>query len=426
MIDRYSQKDIAKIWNEKSKFNYFLKVELALIKAREHDFIPSGTSDKIKNYVKINTKRIKEIEEETRHDIIAFCTHITEQIPKKLARFFHYGVTSSDIIDSALTLQIHDSLKIIIKDVEALLDILKNKATQYQYQICMGRSHGIYAEPMSLGQKFLSFYAELSRRLKDLESFLKTELTVQASGSVGNYALISPVIEHNFSEILGFPREELSTQIIPRDRIAKLIMINSLVAAAIERMAVEIRHLQRSEVNEISEGFKVGQKGSSIMPHKKNPIASENLTGISRIIKSHNSVALDNIVLWHERDISHSSAERLYLPDHFGLISYSLRRMTDTIENLVINKDNINQRVFKEYKYLSSFYLHFLIQKTNVSRDKIYSLVQESVFKSKDRDDFTKILKTKFPKVDFPKEIELEQIYLEHIDDIYYRFFDIN
>jgi adenylosuccinate lyase len=380
MISRYDKKEISNIWTEENKFQTFLQVELAIMKALEGKQVPKGTSDKIKSSAKIDVERICEIELETRHDIIAFCSSITENLDPEIGKFFHFGVTSSDIIDSALTLQIKQSLDQIMPSFKKLLSALINRAEEMKDIPTLGRSHGMFAEPMSFGQKLLGHYAEFARRYSELEDYYNNELRVQFSGAVGNYTILSPELESIAAKELGILPEEHSTQVIPRDRIAKLISILSMTASAIERISVEIRHLHRSDVGELHEGFSKGQKGSSTMPHKKNPVSGENLTGMARMLRSHMQIALDNIVLWHERDISHSCTERMYLPDAFGILYYSLTRLSSTVENLVFHNEVITERVFDNCTYLSSYYLHHLIEKSNFKRDDLYAIVQKASF----------------------------------------------
>lgn len=380
MIPRYQKKEISNIWSDQHKFETFLKAELAIIKAQEGTNIPIGTSEKIKALAKIDLDLIEQIENEVKHDVIAFSSSITKNLPIELGKFFHYGVTSSDIIDTSLSLQIKESLEVILITFEKLLATLKKVATENKHIIAFGRSHGMNAEPMSFGQKWLGHYFEFKRRYDDYTDFLKNELTGQFSGAVGNYTVLNCEIEEKALTDLGLHVETLSTQIIPRDRIAKLVSIGSLLASAIERIAVEIRHLHHSDINELHESLQKKQKGSSIMPHKKNPIASENLSGIARILRSHQLIALENIVLWHERDISHSSAERLYLPDHFGLILYALERLEKTIDSLEFHTENIEQKVLKDQSYLSSYFLHEILDKCDHTREEVYSIIQKASF----------------------------------------------
>ena len=332
--------------------------------------------------VKIDPKRIKEIEKVVKHDVIAFCSSITEQLSEEEARFFHWGVTSSDIIDTAHSLLIKKSLKIILDDYKKLLVELHKKAKELRIVPCMGRSHGINAEPMSAGVKFLNHYSEHYRRYLEIEEFFQKELTAQFSGAVGNYTVITPEQEKQAAHYLGLNVEPVSSQIIGRDRISKLMGIISNYSVALERLCIEVRHLHHSNINELAEGFGQGQKGSSTMPHKKNPISAENLTGISRMLRTYYTAALDNNLLWHERDISHSSAERIFLPDSFGLMSYSLRRMASTIRNLVIFPENMLANIPKNNYFFSSYILHQLLLKTNLRREEIYEKLQYMSFES--------------------------------------------
>ena len=432
MIPRYEAKAITPIWSDENKFKTFLRIELELLQALEDkNMIPKGSTEIISKTVKIIPVRIDEIELVTRHDVIAFCTSITEQLPTEIGKYFHYGVTSSDIIDSALTLQIKSSLDVVMNSYDIFLESLKLRAIETKMLMTLGRSHGMYAEPMSFGQKLLGHYAEFKRRRIDLQNFYDKELTIQLSGAVGNYTILTPDIEESVAIKLGVNVEEVSTQIIPRDRIAKLISITSLVANAIERLAVEIRHLHHSDIGEVAEGFRPGQKGSSTMPHKKNPIASENLTGLSRFLRSHLSIALENSILWHERDISHSSAERLYLPDHFGILTYALDRFTTTLNLLDIDSEVIEGKVLAHTHYLSSYYLHFLIKNCEtLSREELYAIVQSASFDLEAKSNpirFRELiqndLKNKKITVELPSVTSdgLKNIYLKSVDHIFKR-----
>lgn len=428
MINRYDSPEISEIWKDQNKFATYLQVELALVKALEGKLIPEGIHDLIKDKAQVDPKRIDEIEKVTKHDVIAFCSSITENLPGDVSKYFHYGCTSSDIIDTATNLQIKQSVDLIIKKLSKLLAALEKKAVETKYLITMGRSHGMNAEPMSFGQKFLSFYAELYRRYEELKDYYDNELTGQISGAVGNYTILSTEIEQEAIELLGLKVEEISTQVIPRDRIAKLISINALIASSLERIAVEIRHLHHSDINEVYEGFSKGQKGSSIMPHKKNPISGENISGLARVIRSHLTIAHENIPLWHERDISHSSAERMMLPDNLGLTFYAINRMTSTIENLVINEEKVEEKVFNNYTYLTSYILHQILNEYDGPREDIYPILQEAAFKANDRVDFFKLIKENkklkdinFKEANFENESELKKIYLKDVDKVFER-----
>jgi adenylosuccinate lyase len=423
MITRYDVKEISQFWTDHHRFKTFLQVELALLKALEaKKIIPDGTHLAFKDLT-IDPQRISEIEETTRHDIIAFSTSLTEKVDPQIGKYFHFGVTSSDIIDTALSLQLRSSLNVILEDLNLLLEQLKNQILKTSDLLSIGRSHGMYAEPMIFAQKFLSFHQEILRRKNEYEKIIKEELTGQFSGAVGNYTVIDPEIEEIALKELNLSPEKVSTQVIPRDHLSKLISIGALMATTLERMAVEFRLLHHSDVREISEGFKTGQKGSSTMPHKKNPISSENISGLCRVIRSHLDIALQNEVLWHERDISHSSAERLYLPDHFGLLAYTIRRMTSTVRDLVINREHIESKALNNATALSSYILHEMILLNAHSREELYSIVQEVSFSSKTSGEFAQNLKDlsdqrkiKIPKI--PDPIELKNIYLSRFKKV--------
>jgi len=406
LISRYNHTEVADCWKPETKFHFFLEVELALLDelSQIKKDIPRNICDLIRKKVKINIDRIDEIEKVVQHDVIAFCQSITEQLPPDIGRWFHYGVTSSDVIDSALSLQIKKSLEIILGEFDHFFNSFKELIKKSEDTLTMGRTHGMQAEPMLLASKWLSYYSEFKRRYDDYKKILQEELTLQLSGAVGNYSLIPPLIEEKVAAHFKLKTEAVSTQIIPRDHLAKIIQTGSLFSVAVERFVTEIRHLQRSEVLEAAEGFKIGQKGSSTMPHKKNPITSENLTGLSRVIRSHGQIALENCVTWHERDISHSSTERLYLPDHFILIGTCLKRLNNLVSELVLFKDTMKQRVRSHQHALSSFYLHQLLHLTTASREEIYEVVQKASF-SFSPADFKNELETHFkvtlPNIDY-------------------------
>ncbi|MCM2351791.1 MAG: adenylosuccinate lyase [Bacteriovoracaceae bacterium] len=418
MILRYEIPEISSIWTEDQKYSYFFKVEMALLQALEE----SGMIPKVSNDFKkarIDLERIHEIEATVHHDVIAFCSSITEQAGES-GKFFHYGCTSSDIIDTALSLQIKDSLRIEIQALKELRDQLWRKAQGSRDLYTLGRSHGMFAEPMSFGFKFLSYVAEFSRRLTELENY-ELHLTGQMSGAVGNYTILNPKIETRVMELLNLEVEPLSTQVIPRDRLATLASIQAGIANALERLAIEIRHLHRSDVNEVIEGFKPGQKGSSTMPHKKNPIASENISGISRVIRSHEMIAHENTLLWHERDISHSSAERLWLPDNFGLTVYALRRAAKMIKDLHLNVEKIKSKVESEFATASSYILHKLIPDYPGTREELYAHIQSASFEAKNRHEFIQALKNKGLKLEALKLDSVEEMYREQTEAVFDR-----
>ena len=388
MIPRYEVEAISRIWTEEARWRRVLEVELALLAELEASgMAPRGTRAAFDG-VKVDVERIHELELQTRHDLIAFCASITEQVSPESGRFFHHGVTSSDVLDSALALQLRDSLLIVERSLGSVLETLDARIEETRDLLCVGRSHGMSAEPMIFGQKFLSSRAEFTRRLRDVRHLIDSELTGQMSGAVGNHTFLDPAFEARALARLGLPVEPVSTQVVPRDRIALVLSIGALIASAIERISIEIRHLHHSDLAELHEGFRPGQKGSSVMPHKRNPISTENLCGLARVIRSHVEIGHQNSLLWHERDISHSSAERLVLPDHFGLLVYSLNRLASTLADLGIHREHIEHKVRLQFTCLSSRALHGLVEKNARPRDFLYSVVQDAAFRASDLDGF--------------------------------------
>jgi adenylosuccinate lyase len=418
MIPRYEISEISQIWSEENKFQTYLNVEFALLKSlSKNKMIPTDTVNVFKD-TKINLQRIHEIEEKTGHDVIAFTESITEQINSPLKKYFHFGCTSSDIIDTTHSLLIKSSLKKITDETENLLSTLKKLSLKYKDTLCLGRSHGIYAEPMSFGAKFLLAYSEVKQDLKNIKTWIPTG---KCSGAVGNYTILTPQIEADFCELLELSPEPISTQIIGRRKFADLIQKTTLMASSLERLAIELRHLQHSDIKEVFEGFSSTQKGSSTMPHKKNPISAENISGLCRYLRSHNQLALENILLWHERDISHSSNERLYLPDHFGILLYVIRRTNKLLNSLTIDQEHMENKVFTNFQTLSSLILHELIQKTNNSREELYKLVQEASFYSQDINEFIAQIQNNSNTEINLKTKNLKEIYTKNIDELYTR-----
>jgi adenylosuccinate lyase len=382
MIDRYSRKELKDIWEEKNKYTIWLNIELAAAESMEKlKIIPKGVVKKVKSKAKINVKRILEIEKTVKHDVIAFLTSITEKSGKE-ARYLHKGMTSSDVLDTCFNLQLKQSGIILLKDIEILLSSIKKKAIKHKYTLCIGRSHGIHAEPLTFGLKLLTFYQEFLRNKKRLELAIKEISTCAISGAVGTFANIDPRVESYVAKKLKLSVEPVSTQIIPRDRHAQFFSTLGIIASSIERFATEIRHLQRTEVLEVEEFFGKKQKGSSAMPHKKNPILSENLTGLARLIRSAVVPALENVALWHERDISHSAVERNIGPDTTIAMDFALDRLNSVVKNLnvypknMLKNLNITNGIF--------FSQRVLLELTNVgfTREQAYLVVQKNAMKS--------------------------------------------
>ena len=378
MIERYSRKEIKSIWEDKNRYSIWLQIELAAAEAMEKmNMIPKGVSKKVRTKAKINVKRILQIEEKVKHDVIAFLTSITEKVGKD-GRYLHKGMTSSDVLDTCFNLQLRQSGKILLKDIDQLLASIKRQALKHKYTLCIGRSHGIHAEPITFGLKLLTFHQEFLRNKRRLLNSIKEISTCSISGAVGTFANVDPRVESYVAKKLKLDVEPISTQIIPRDRHAQFFSTLGIIASSIERFAIEVRHLQRTEVLEVEEYFGKKQKGSSAMPHKKNPILSENLTGLARLIRSSVIPALENVALWHERDISHSAVERNIGPDSTITLDFALVRLSNVIKNLniypkkMLKNLNITNGIF--------FSQRVLLELTAVgfSRELAYKLVQKN------------------------------------------------
>ena len=376
MIKRYSRKELTDIWSEENKYKIWLDVEVAAAEAMEKlGQIPKGVASVVKKKAKINVGRIHKIESEVKHDVIAFLTSVTEKAGIK-ARYLHQGMTSSDVLDTSFNIQMVQSGKIILKDIDQILKVLKKQAKKYKFTPCMGRSHGIHAEPVTFGLKLASFYEEFKRNRKRLVDAINEVSTCAISGAVGTFANINPNVEKHVAKKLGLKVEPISTQVIPRDRHAFYFSVLGIIAGSIERVAVEIRHLQRTEVYELQEFFSKKQKGSSAMPHKKNPILSENLTGLSRMVRSAVIPALENIALWHERDISHSSVERNIGPDANITTDFALVRLTNILDNMIVYPKKMLENLNITKGLIFSQEVMLELTKSGLSREQSYRMVQ--------------------------------------------------
>ena len=382
MIERYSRKEMKGIWEEENKYSLWLKIEIVAAEAMEKfNIIPRGVAKKVKLKAKINVKRIHQIEKKVKHDVIAFLTSINEKVGKE-ARHLHKGMTSSDVLDTCFNLQLKQSGKILLKDLNILLASLKKQSLKHKFTLCIGRSHGIHAEPITFGLKMLSFYQEFLRNKKRLEDSIEEISTCAISGAVGTFANIDPRVEGYVAKKLKLKIEPVSTQVIPRDRHAQFFSTLSIIASSIERLSIEIRHLQRTEVLEVEEFFGKRQKGSSAMPHKKNPILSENLTGLARLIRSSVIPALENVALWHERDISHSSVERNIGPDTTIALDFALNRLNEIIKNMNIYQKNMLKNLNLTNGLFFSQRVMLELTSQGFSREKAYKLVQKNAMKS--------------------------------------------
>ena len=377
MIKRYSRKELVDIWDEYNKYKIWLNIEIAAAEGMEKiKLIPKGVASIVKKKGKIKVKRIHQIESRVKHDVIAFLTSITEQVGFK-AKFLHQGMTSSDVLDTCYNIQLVQSGNILLNDIEEILSVLKLQAKKYKNTICIGRSHGIHAEPITFGLKLASYFSEFSRNKKRLIQAINEISTCAVSGAVGTFANIDPRIEKYVAKKMNLHVEPVSTQIIPRDRHAYFFSILGIIAGSVERVATEIRHLQRTEIQEIEEFFSKDQKGSSAMPHKRNPILSENLSGLSRLVRSYVVPALENIALWHERDISHSSVERNIGPDATITLDFALVRMKNILKNMRVYPKKMIDNLNLTKGLIFSQQVMIELTKNGFTREEAYKVVQK-------------------------------------------------
>ena len=428
MIDRYSREEMKKIWDLNTKFDYYLRVELAVCEAyTKTGKIPKKDFEEIKKRAKFNIERIDEIEREVKHDVIAFLTCVNESLGENLARHMHIGMTSSDVIDTAFALQIQDSGKIIKNDLDETIKSLKELAKKHKKTICIGRSHGIIAEVMTFGVKLCSWIDILERQRDNFEHALEEISVGQISGPVGTYRKISTEIEKITCKNLGLKPARVSTQIIARDYHAYFMQSLALIASVLEQFATEIRHLQRTEVLEAEEGFSKGQKGSSAMPHKKNPVLSENLCGLARVVRCNSLAAMENIPLWHERDISHSSAERIIFPDSLILVDFMLNRFNGIVQNIVIHEKNMLKNADRFGGIVFSQKVLLELTGKGLTREEAYKIVQRNALDAFENDgDFkANLIKdedvTKLLSIEEIDRIFDKEAYLKNINEIYKR-----
>lgn len=382
MIDRYSRKEMADIWSLENQFQAWLEVELAACWAwSKLGKIPEEDVEKLYEKATFDVDRIKEIEKETRHDVVAFTRSVSESLGEE-KKWVHYGLTSTDVVDTANGYRLKQANAILREDIKHIIDVLADKAKEHKYTVMMGRTHGVHAEPTTFGLKCALWYAEMKRNLERFENAARDVEFGKMSGSVGTFANIPPEVEEYVCEKLELQPAPISTQTLQRDRHAAYVATLALIGSSMEKMAVEIRHLQRSEVREAEEFFRKGQKGSSSMPHKRNPVSSENISGCSRVLRGYMMSAYENIPLWHERDISHSSVERIILPDATILLDYMLNRFSGVVDKLTVFEDNMKENIYKTFGLtFSQRVLHMLIDK-GMSREKAYDTVQPLAMKA--------------------------------------------
>ena len=433
MIDRYSTPELRTLWSEASKYRAWLKVELSAMQAQAElgevpqaahaELVAKADADPLDEAFAL---RVAEIEAVTRHDIVAFTTALSERYGES-ARFVHHGLTSTDVVDTAQNLLLDGSLELVIADVQAMHSVCRDQAVKYKHTPTVGRTHGIHAEPMTFGLKFLNWMATLARDLERLSAARERIRVVMMSGSVGTYAHVSPEVEERVAALWGWKPAPITNQTLARDRHAEVLSALAIFGTTMEKIAVEIRHLQRSEVREAMEAFGAGQKGSSSMPHKKNPILTENVTGLTRLLRGYLVTGLENVPLWHERDISHSSAERVILPDAMQAASYAARRLTGVLKNLVV----FPERMLKNLNDLgglvfSQRVLHLLIDEKSMGREAAYAVVQRNALQSWETGEGLRELLQRDPEnplsdLDLDRAFDL-QWYLRQVDHIYRRF----
>jgi adenylosuccinate lyase len=429
MIDRYTLPEMGALWSEETKFQKWLDVEIAVCEVHaEMGTIPRDALEQIKSRAKFSVARINEIEKTTDHDVIAFTTNLAESIGKA-ARFVHYGLTSSDVVDTANALLLRDACDLLLKKIDPLLDVLKRRAMEFEHTPQIGRTHGIHAEPTSFGLTFALWYDEMCRNRERLMKARETVAVGKISGAVGAFAHLDPQVEEKVCARLGLKAAPVSTQIIQRDNYAEYLCTLAIVASSLDKFALQIRHWQRTEVREAQEKFKRGQKGSSAMPHKRNPILSERICGMARVVRANSIVGLENVALWHERDISHSSAERVVLPDSSIATDYMLQKMTSLIDGLVVYPERMLENLNATHGSIFSGQLLLALTKAGASREDAYEWVQRNAMKAWDEGKDLKTL------VSADREItallsadEIDRVfsldtYLRNVDQIFARVF---
>src|SRR5216117_2627387 len=429
MIDRYTLPEMGALWSEQTRFQKWLDVEIAVCEVHaEMGTIPSAALEQIKSRAKFSVERIHEIEKTTDHDVIAFTTNLAESIGEA-ARFVHYGLTSSDVVDTANALLLRDASDLLLAKIDALLPVLKRRALEFKTTPQVGRTHGIHAEPTSFGLTFALWYDEMRRNRERLARAREAVMVGKISGAVGAFALLDPIVEEKVCARLGLKAALVSTQIIQRDIYAEYLGTLALIASSLDKFALTVRHWQRTEVREAQERFAKGQKGSSAMPHKRNPIISERICGIARVVRANSLVGLENVALWHERDISHSSAERVVLPDSSIALDYILYKATSLIEGLVVHPERMLRNLQATRGLVFSGQLLLALTQKGVSRETAYEWVQRSATRVWDEGkDFLSLVKT---YADIGAQLSLEEIervfsldsYLRNVEEIFARVF---
>jgi adenylosuccinate lyase len=393
MIPRYSRPEMARLWSQDAKYEAWLKVELAVCEVyAKRGVIPADALGRIKAKARVDAARIDEIEAKTRHDVIAFLTSLEESLGAD-SRYVHIGMTSSDVLDTALALQLQQACEVLLGDLERFRAALRTLALRHKGTLCVGRSHGVHAEPMVFGLKPALWYAEAGRNIERLKRAKEAVRVGKISGAIGTFAHVDPDVEEEVCRLLGLEPDPISTQVVQRDRHAELCAVLAIVAASLEKVAVEIRSLQRTEILEAEEPFAEGQKGSSAMPHKRNPVGSENVSGLARLVRTNALAALENVALWHERDISHSSVERVILPDSTILVDYMLHRMTGIIDGLQVYPERMKENMERSYGLMFSQRVLLKLADKGLPRQQAYEIVQKNAMRAwRERTDFHSLL----------------------------------
>lgn len=429
MISRYTRKKMAAVWEPENRFQKWLQIEIYACEAMARlGLVPSAALKQIKKKAGFEVARVEEVEKVVKHDVIAFLTTVSERVGPA-ARFLHWGLTSSDILDTSLAMQLVETAAILEGDLEAFLRVLKRRAFEYRKTPMIGRTHGMHAEPTTFGLKLALWYAEMERNLERLGRAKERIGFGKISGAVGTFAHLSPAVEAYVCRKCGLQPAPISNQVIQRDRHAEFFTTLALIATSVEKIAVEIRHLQRTEVSEAEEPFGEGQKGSSAMPHKRNPIGSENLSGLARVVRGNALASLEDVALWHERDISHSSVERVIAPDSTILLDYMLDRVTRLIDQLVVYPQNMKTNLEKTRGMIFSEGVLLKLVQKGLSREEAYALVQKVAFRSlQGKKDFQKILLKERSILRYLKPREIQECFdlshaLRHVDTIFERVF---
>jgi len=430
VIKRYTRPEMGRIWDDENRFARWLEVEIAACEGMaQQGLIPQECLGNIQKKARFSVDRILEIEEQTKHDVIAFLTNVEEYVGPD-ARFIHMGLTSSDILDTSFALLLKEALTLIMQKVKDFMAVIKDRAYEHKHTVMIGRSHGIHAEPITFGFKLAVWYAEMKRNLQRLEEALDVISYGKLSGAVGTFANVSPAVEAFVCKKLGLKPAEASTQILQRDRHAQYFNALAVLAGSMEKIAVEIRHLQRTEVLEAEEAFEKGQKGSSAMPHKKNPIGAENISGLARLVRSYALAGMENMALWHERDISHSSVERVIGPDSTILVDFMLHRLTRMVKTLVVYPDRMRENLNKLKGLIYSQQILLKLSSVGLGRQEAYELVQRNALKVWETGKDFKSLLMEDPEIrKHLTEKDLDELFsldyhLKHVDDVFKRVFE--